>query len=64
MRTVCIGTPSSRKIEKRVHEDIAFRILAAGHHPDHDTISSFRNTHLSLKDFFLQILRPAGKRGR
>ncbi|MDD5006982.1 MAG: IS1182 family transposase [Syntrophorhabdaceae bacterium] len=60
----CIGIPSSRKIEKRTHEDIAFRILAAGHHPDHDTISSFRNTHLpALKDFFLQILllcREAG----
>lgn len=60
----CIGIPSSRKIEKGTYEDIPFRILAAGHHPDHDTISSFRNTHLpALKDFFLQILllcREAG----
>jgi len=53
----CTGSPSSRKIEKKTYEDIAFRILAAGHHPDHDTISSFRNVHLpALKDLFLQIL--------
>jgi transposase len=53
----CMGIPSSRKIEKKTCEDIAFRILSAGHHPDHDTISSFRNTHLpQLKNLFLQIL--------
>lgn len=53
----CMGIPSSRKIEKETYEDIAFRILAAGHHPDHDTIADFRKTHLNaLKGFFLQIL--------
>ena len=60
----CTGIPSSRKIERKTYEDIAFRVLAAGHHPDHDTISSFRHTHLAaLKDLFLQILllcREAG----
>jgi transposase len=53
----CMGIPSSRKIEKATYEDIAFRILAAGYHPDHDTIADFRKTHLgALKGLFLQIL--------
>jgi len=53
----CMGIPSSRKIENKTYEDIAFRILAAGHHPDHDTIADFRKTHLgALKGLFLQIL--------
>jgi transposase len=43
----CTGIPSSRKIEKKTYEDIAFRILAAGHHPDHDTVADFRKNHLS-----------------
>jgi transposase len=50
----CMGIPSSRKIEQKTHEDIAVRILAAGHHPDHDTIASFRKTHLTaIKGLFL-----------
>ena len=53
----CMGIPSSRKIEQKTHEDIALRILAAGHHPDHDTIASFRKTHLTaIKGLFLQVL--------
>ena len=53
----CMGIPSSRKIERGTYEDIAFRILAAGYHPDHDTIADFRKTHLgALKGLFLQIL--------
>lgn len=53
----CMGIPSSRKIEKETYEDIAFRILAAGYHPDHDTIADFRKIHLgALKGLFLQIL--------
>src|SRR5690606_22982525 len=60
----CAGTPSSRKIERKTHEDVAFRLLAAGHHPDHDTIASFRKTHLhAMRDLFLQVLvlcREAG----
>ena len=53
----CMGIPSSRKIERETYEDIAFRILAAGHHPDHDTIADFRKNHLgTLKGLFLRIL--------
>jgi transposase len=45
----CIGVASSRQIEKRTHEDIAFRMTAAtaaNWHPDHDSICEFRKRHL------------------
>ena len=58
----CLGVASSRKIERRTHEDIAFRYLAADQHPDHDTIASFRQTHLqNLAGLFLQALRLCEK---
>jgi transposase len=60
----CVGIPSSRKIEKRTYEDIAFRFLAAGNHSDHDTTAAFRKTRLTaLKNIFLHVLvlcREAG----
>jgi transposase len=42
----CVGIRSSRQIEKKTHEDVAFRVLAGGHHPDHTCISEFRRKHL------------------
>lgn len=42
----CVGLPSSRKIEKATYEQVAFRILTADQHPDHDTIATFRKRHL------------------
>jgi hypothetical protein len=55
---------SSRQIERRTHEDVAFRYLAADQHPDHDTIASFRQTHLQhLAGLFLQALRLCEKAG-
>ncbi|MBU0496558.1 MAG: transposase, partial [Candidatus Thermoplasmatota archaeon] len=42
----CIGMPSSRKINKAMYEDVAFRVLAAGNFPDFRTISDFRKIHL------------------
>jgi len=60
----CLGVASSRKIERRTHEDVAFRYLAADQHPDHDTIASFRQTHLQhLAGLFLQALRLCEKAG-
>lgn len=54
----CIGLPSSRKIEKATYDRVAFRVLTADQHPDHDTISEFRNRHLkALSGFFVQILQ-------
>lgn len=60
----CVGVPSSRKIEKRLHEDIAFRVLAANNTPDFKTIADFRKDHLqALADLFLQVLELCQKAG-
>jgi len=42
----CVGVPSSRKIAQALIDDVAFRCLAAGNHPDFRTIASFRRQHL------------------
>ena len=53
----CTGVVSSRRIAQRLHEDIAFRVLAANNTPDFRTISDFRKDHLSaLGELFLQVL--------
>jgi transposase len=60
----CVGIPSSRKIEQRTHEDIAFRILAGNTHPDHSCISEFRRIHLpALSALFVQVLRLCERMG-
>jgi transposase len=60
----CVGVFSSRKIQRRLVEDVAFRVLAAGNEPDFRTIADFRKTHLpSLKGFFEQVLRLARELG-
>ena len=60
----CIGVPSSRKIAKRLEEDIAFRVLAANNTPDFRTISDFRKDHLkALTGLFLQVLKLCQKAG-
>jgi len=52
-----VGVPSSRKIEKRQHEDIAFRYLAANNLPNFRTISDFRKNHIhTLEHLFVQVL--------
>jgi transposase len=49
----CVGVFSSRKIQKRLVEDVAFRVLAAGNQPDFRTISDFRKLHLkALEEMF------------
>ena len=53
----CVGVPSSRRIATSLHEDIAFRVLAANNTPDFRTISDFRKDHLeALAGLFLQVL--------
>lgn len=60
----CTGVVSSRKIEKRLCEDIAFRVLAANNTPDFRTISDFRKDHLkALAGLFLQVLKLCQKAG-
>lgn len=56
----CVGVFSSRRIQRRVLEDIPFRVLAAGNEPDFRTIADFRKTHLTaLRGFFEQVLQMA-----
>jgi len=60
----CVGVFSSRKIQRRLVEDVAFRVLAADNHPDFRTIADFRKTHLTaLRGFFEQVLRLARELG-
>jgi len=60
----CVGVFSSRKIQQRLTEDVAFRVLAAGNHPDFRTIADFRKTHLpALRGFFEQVLHLARELG-
>ncbi|HEY5985318.1 MAG TPA: transposase, partial [Streptosporangiaceae bacterium] len=60
----CVGVFSSRRIQTRVAEDIAFRVLAAGNEPDFRTISDFRKIHLqALEGLFEQVLKIALKAG-
>ena len=56
----CTGVFSSRRIQKRLREDIPFKVLAAGNEPDFRTISDFRKIHLeTLKNMFEQVLAMA-----
>ena len=58
------GVFSSRKIERRLHEDLAFRMLAAGNFPKHRTIRHFRALHLKeFSDLFVQVVRLAREMG-
>ena len=60
----CLGVRSSRKIARRVDEDIAFRVLAAENRPDFRTLSDFRKIHLkALEALFEQVLRLALEAG-
>jgi transposase len=54
----CVGVFSSRRIQIRLIEDIAFRVLAAGNQPDFRTISDFRKIHLdALQNLIEQVLK-------
>ena len=60
----CMGIYSSRKIESKTYEDVAFRYLAADEHPDHATLAEFRQRHLeALAGLFVQVLQLCQKAG-
>ena len=60
----CVGVYSARKIQQRLTEDVAFRVLAAGNEPDFRTIADFRKIHLQvLKGLFEQVLKMALEMG-
>src|SRR5713226_4294068 len=56
----CTGVFSSRRIQKRLQEDIPFKVLTAGNEPDFRTISDFRKIHIeTLQNLFEQVLAMA-----
>src|SRR2546426_8321178 len=56
----CTGVFSSRRIQKRLREDIPFKVLAAGNEPDFRTISDFRKNHIGgLEKLCEQVLAKA-----
>ena len=58
------GVFSSRRLAKKLHEDVAFRILGADNFPAHRTLSDFRALHLEeMKDVFVQVVRLAQECG-
>jgi transposase len=60
----CVGVFSSRRIHKRLQEDIGFKVLAAGNEPDFRTISDFRKIHVAaLQGWFEQVLEMALESG-
>jgi transposase len=60
----CTGVRSSRQIERRCHEDIAFRVLAANTTPDHVTLARFRVRHeQALAGLLVQSLRLCAAAG-
>jgi transposase len=60
----CTGVFSSRRLQKRIQEDIPFKVLAAGNEPDFRTIADFRKIHLvALQGLFEQVLELALESG-
>lgn len=60
----CTGVRSSRGIERRLREDIAFRFIAANRCPDHATVARFRAEHGKLlAGLFVQALRLCAEAG-
>ena len=58
------GTFSSRKLAKKLEEDVAYRVLSAGNFPAHRTIADFRQRHLEeFASLFVQVVRIAQEVG-
>jgi transposase len=60
----CVGERSSRGIERRLVEDVAFRVVAANQQPDHATIARFRVNHeTAIAGLFGQVLAVCARAG-
>ena len=59
-----VGVNSAREMARMLYTDVAFRFLAAGNYPDHETINGFRNRHADDLGKMLQetvlLAREAG----
>jgi transposase len=59
-----VGERSSRRIERRCEEDVAFRVITANQVPDHATIARFRARHeRALADLFADVLGLCAQAG-
>src|SRR5665213_711855 len=59
-----LGVTSSRRLERRIREDLAFRYLAGGAAPDYWALNAFRKRHgRALNDSFTQVLELARQMG-
>ena len=60
----CLGVNSTRRLERRIREDLAFRYLAGGLGPDHKTLSEFLRRHRrAINDVFTQVVAMARRAG-
>jgi transposase len=60
----CVGERSTRRIERRLVEDVAFRVVAANQQPDHATIARFRAEHQdAIAGLFGQVLAVCSRSG-
>ena len=58
------GVFSSRRIARKLEDDVAFRMLAAGNLPQHRTICEFRRRHLEdFRRLFVEVVRVAREMG-
>lgn len=58
------GTFSSRRIAKKLEDDVAFRVLGAGNFPEHRTICDFRKENLQeFGELFGQVVQIAKSSG-
>ena len=58
------GVFSSRRVARKLEEDVAFRVLAAGNFPQHRTLCEFRRRHLAdFQALFVEVVRLAQELG-
>jgi transposase len=59
-----IGVRSSRAIERRCRDDVAFRVITANQAPDHATIARFRVRHeTAIAGLFGDVLGLCARSG-
>jgi transposase/IS5 family transposase len=59
-----VGVTSSRRLEQRIREDMAFRYLAGGAQPDYWALNEFRKRHgRAINDVFTQVVELARSLG-
>lgn len=60
----CLRVTSTRRLERRIQEDLGFRYLVGGLMPDHKTLSEFlRRPRRAINDLFTQVVQMARRAG-